>query len=881
MFTFCLNNHFARCIGLALFCASSISVNAAEPLARPIFISGGNGHRLNMTILAEGYRASEQEQFFQDSTNLVSSFFSVEPFQEYQSYFNVHAVFIESDESGSDHPGYPLARDTYFNSSYDGSDRIITIPSGAAGMGKVTALLKTTVPETDLPVLLVNDLVYGGSGGSLLVVSRSASSPEIMVHEAGHTLAGLGDEYTEASHFVPPTEPPNTTRQTSRNTIKWNAWISASTPIPTPATLEYESVVGLFEGAQNNSTGWFRPKLDCGMRTLGTSFCEICREALVKSIYEKVRPIEGVTPQALTLVLRSAEPLSFQIQPLMPASRRLEVRWFLNGAPIVEATNNSLNLDSELLPKGTHLIRGELLDPTEWVRNDPRNLLKQSVTWRVEKQFPESIKPVVVISSPANRARLTQPNLMIAGIARDNIAVVLVLCQVNNGPFVPATGTTNWTFNTELPPGISQVRVKSVDSSGNESLLRTRILNYVLMSPLQLTVSGNGAVSGANNGQLLEVGRRYRLSAQPAKGELFRGWSGDIIENQPALSFAMQTDLQLHANFVPNPFIPLQGDYVGLFRNDEAVNWDSSGLVRLKLRSNGAFSGKVSTIERDYPFSGKFDADKQAAISINRNGGTPLQLEIILNEEDVQITGILREINWEASLRAERAKKIDAGWFGKRFTIALPGIVDQSFSLGDSVGSAVIGRKDLRIVGILADGARFSQAVPLLNESWPLFWRGRSGSIALGWVNMGSIETGQFSGEVDYMKKRQGTEFYPNGFTNRSNLRASHFQQPTSSVDLTTNMTGKYLVFEGGNLAESLRSEVSLDSRNQLGFSELSNVFLRLNSRTGVIQGSFLHPVTGSKALVYGALLQEQADFAGFFLGTNQSGRIVLDIIEE
>ena len=37
----------------------------------------------------------------------------------------------------------------------------------------------------------------------------------------------------------PATEEPNTTRETNRNAIKWKAWISPGTPLPTPETGDY------------------------------------------------------------------------------------------------------------------------------------------------------------------------------------------------------------------------------------------------------------------------------------------------------------------------------------------------------------------------------------------------------------------------------------------------------------------------------------------------------------------------------------------------------------------------------------------------------------------------------------------------------------------
>jgi hypothetical protein len=41
----------------------------------------------------------------------------------------------------------------------------------------------------------VNDTTYGGSGGAFAVLSRHPLSIEIALHEIGHTLGLLADEY--------------------------------------------------------------------------------------------------------------------------------------------------------------------------------------------------------------------------------------------------------------------------------------------------------------------------------------------------------------------------------------------------------------------------------------------------------------------------------------------------------------------------------------------------------------------------------------------------------------------------------------------------------------------------------------------------------------
>ena len=316
---------------------------------------------------------------------------STPPYQEYSSYFNAFAISVASIDSGSDHPLEGVFKNTYFNSSYDtyGLTELLTIPPNNwdanynDGQGKVINLLTNLVPEYDLVMLLVNDLQYGGSGGAALISSLSVDSAEIVRHESGHTFAGLTDEYGDPFPGYTPTEKPNATAQTNRSLVKWAAWILPATPLPTPQDPTNSQLVGLFEGAEYQSNGWYRPKLDCKMRTLGTPFCEVCSEALVKSMYTAIRPIDSVSPPSTNLTVLTSQPVRFSITPLQPATHSLKVQWYTNSVPVSGATNTTFQLLPASVGNGTQTIRAVVSDPTPLVRTDPANLLRATNTWSV------------------------------------------------------------------------------------------------------------------------------------------------------------------------------------------------------------------------------------------------------------------------------------------------------------------------------------------------------------------------------------------------------------------------------------------------------------------------------------------------------------------
>lgn len=382
------------CFWLGALVTGLLGIAPAQTNFITITTNGPATNRLNILILAEGYRANQFAQFQTDATNLANLLLTNQPYAEYRSYCNVAALAVPSVEAGSDHPNASLSVNTYFNSSYGVSDYYLSIPENATGQGKVDALIATYLPQTDLAILLVNDSTPGGSdgGGRTAVMARGAvfgNSYAILAHETGHVLANLGDEYDDAFPGYPDTEEPNTTRTTNRIAIKWNAWIATNTPVPTPPTSQYQNAIGLFEGAHYHPTGWYRPKLNCMMKSFGVGFCEVCTEALVLAFYRQVRPVESFMPAATNQTLTSPATVNFSLNTVQPVGHALAFEWRTNGVTVTGATNASFSLSPGPIGNGLLTLVGRAFDPTPWVRTDPTNLLSQSVTWNVTISVPQ------------------------------------------------------------------------------------------------------------------------------------------------------------------------------------------------------------------------------------------------------------------------------------------------------------------------------------------------------------------------------------------------------------------------------------------------------------------------------------------------------------
>ena len=389
--------HFLRWVCLLWLLAARPSEAA---IFSTIVTNGPATNRVNVVLFAEGYTSGQLGLFLTDATNAANVFLGTQPYAEYSNYFNVFAVFTNSANAGSTFLAYQTYAEgrTYFNSCYDTSYRIITIPPDANydsasghGQGKIDALLQTYLPATnnDLAVLLVNNAIPGGSDnfGRTAVTSTGGVSDNL-VHESGHVLGGLGDEYTDPYPGFPAVEEPNTTTNTVRALIKWNAWIAAATPLPTPDSYGDATTVGLFQGAHYQTTGWYRPCLNCRMQSTSVDFCPVCQEALVLAIYGKARPLEGRSPATNSLTVTSAQPLTFSLNLLHPVSHALSVLWRTNGIAVAGSTNPVFNLLPAQLGNGTNQVTAEIADATALVRTDAKNVLKQTNSWTLTVAVP-------------------------------------------------------------------------------------------------------------------------------------------------------------------------------------------------------------------------------------------------------------------------------------------------------------------------------------------------------------------------------------------------------------------------------------------------------------------------------------------------------------
>src|SRR5262249_48232978 len=123
------------------------------------------------------------------------------------------------------------------------------------------------------------------------------------------------------------------------------------------------------------------------------------------------------------------------------------------------------------------------------------------------------------------------------------------------------------------------------------------------------------------------------------------------------LSFLMQSNMVLQANFIPNPFIPLKGVYNGLFYATNELAPQRSGFFTASVTDQGRFTARLILGGQAFPISGQFNLAGTAGLSLVFPGGAALNVALFLDLTNgtQQIAGAVIGPAGVARLLADRA----------------------------------------------------------------------------------------------------------------------------------------------------------------------------------------------------------------------------------
>jgi len=212
--------------------------------------------------------------------------------------------------------------------------------------------------------------------------------------------------------------------------------------------------------------------------------------------------------------------------------------------------------------------------------------------------------------------------------------------------------------------------------------------------------------------------------------------------------------------------------------------------------------------------------------------------------------------------------------------LVLPGNTDAGVSPGgDGYGTVSVGLGGYATLsGSSADGNALSQSVPLSGAGdWavyvPLY--GGGGSV-WGWLQFdNNYPAAKVDGSLSWIKPaRPGAVRYPAGFTNDVPAGGSRYTAPANAAIPVINLTSGVVFFDGGNLSTPFTNLITLITSNRVVNGSANSLKLNLTTSDGTFSGSVNVPGTTRTNTFKGALLQDLNSGYGYFLGTNQSGRV-------
>jgi len=248
---------------------------------------------IDILFIPDGYAKSDAKLLEKDMKRFASYVMNCSPYKEMKNKVNIRAIKGYSEDSGITQPQNDIYKKTLVNTAYNALD----LDRYLMCMGVWNLYDVADDAPFDAIVIICNSEKYGGGGiyNFYCTVYNHGEYPDyVIVHEMGHLIGGLGDEYytseVSVQDFYPsgvePVEPNLTTLVDFDS--KWKNMLDENTPIPTPVTgkgtPEYDKL-GVYEGGGYVAKGVYRPAQHCTMHQIRyNDFCPVCKKTLEEVI---------------------------------------------------------------------------------------------------------------------------------------------------------------------------------------------------------------------------------------------------------------------------------------------------------------------------------------------------------------------------------------------------------------------------------------------------------------------------------------------------------------------------------------------------------------------------------------------------------------------
>ncbi len=435
--------------------------------------------RINVVIVPDGYMYAEKSLMESHATSLVNYFRSKTPYAEHDPFINYHLVYAYSTESGTDQCDCSIVKDTAMSTRFpndgypcgDSGNRCLYYGGGCdTNTSSHIADAELRAPAQDTTIVMVNTPRYGGCGGARAVYSATSSSAtEIAVHELGHSLGGLADEYTSYPYCGWSAGEINTSKNGTDGA--WPEWI--------------DEVGAPRQGAEYFERCIFRSQDNCDMRALNQPFCKVCSQHFSLVFFDHWRvepttPVESQSPVS-PISVEINTPTTFSVQTRLGIGTNVtnSITWKLQGPGFPDPTivaSGVEDYERSFSEDGLYTMSCEVIADTNFIKPSKNGANVDTVSWDITvtlakpSEVSPSASPQPLIFS-ADKEVLTWEEASASGSTTFNLyrGSASLLPGENYGTCFKSGIATNADADSASPPvGVCWTYIVTGETSGGE-----------------------------------------------------------------------------------------------------------------------------------------------------------------------------------------------------------------------------------------------------------------------------------------------------------------------------------------------------------------------------------------------------------------------------
>jgi len=390
--------------------------------------------------------------------------------------------------------------------------------------------------------------------------------------------------------------------------------------------------------------------------------------------------------------------------------------------------------------------------------------------------------------------------------------------------------------------------------AGVEAATITLTSNASSENPFAFEVTGNGLAGSSTDG------------ARPAQTD----WAGLTPESR---SLPLDTTPIGGGSFDPEIH---SGRFYGLTTSEEA-GLPIVGLASLKVSEN-AFSGSVVIAGTKHRLKGIFDddgiADGISSTGLNFNLSIHTVSDI-RGDTGVKIIGNIS--SFTVDLVRSGFSDNNPASFANRYTLILPSVIDRGdgFPSGDGYGTVVVdalGKTKASLV--LGDGSKVSLSGPVsVDGEWLLYnslYRTQPKGFLAGTIHFReTVGVSDFDATLHWVRPPEPkAKRFSRGFTIRQPLVGAIYTRPSTGETALPGLVDSEdnAVFQtGGDLLPDLGLAVTWSTSNKVSYTPAARekLSIKVNSKSGIVSGSYSDKETGKSLKFGGAILQSQQLITG------------------